>query len=118
LLPEVLMTILPDHVWCKILSLSGSERSLHPSSCQLALLAEQSRLLELRLVSKGFDKICTAENSLLIKACIRGNSRPILTCFTAGKPTQGGTALNLNNSGAFAAAPARLKPWMQCLAAS
>ncbi len=76
LLPEVLMTILPDHVWCKIPLLSVSEPG---PLCRSALLAEQSRLLELRLVCKGFDKICTAENSLLIKACIRGNqARPHL----------------------------------------
>ena len=72
-MPKVLMTILPGHVWCKILSLSVSKPSLHASGDQFELLAEQWRLLELRLVCKGFDKICTAEHSLLLRACIPGS---------------------------------------------
>ncbi|DBA98839.1 TPA: hypothetical protein ACH3X1_014601 [Trebouxia sp. C0004] len=58
---------------CKILSLSVSKLSLHASTDQLALLAEQTRLLELLLVCKGFVKICTGEHSLLRRACIRGS---------------------------------------------
>ena len=73
MLPEMLTTILPDDVWCKILSLSVSEHSLHASSDPSELLAEQSRLLKLRLVCKGFDTICTAEHSLLLRACIPGS---------------------------------------------
>ena len=69
----MLMTALPDHVWCKILSLSMSNPSLLPSSDQLALLAEQLRLLELRWVWKGFDKIGKPEHSLLLWACIPGS---------------------------------------------
>ena len=73
MLPEIVMNILPDDVWCKILSLSVSKPGLHASSDQFELLAEQSRLLELRLVCKGFDKLCTAEHSLLLRACIPGS---------------------------------------------
>ncbi len=80
MLPEIVMNILPDDVWCKILSLSVSKPGLHASTDQFELLAEQSRLLELRLVCKGFDNICTAEHSLLLKACIPGSvyNRPHL----------------------------------------
>ena len=45
MLPEIVMNILPDDVWCKILSLSVSKPGLHASSDQFELLAE-SRLIE------------------------------------------------------------------------
>ncbi len=73
IMPEIVMNILPHDVWYRILSLSVSKPSLHASSDQIELLAEQSRLLELRLVYKAFDKICTAEHSLLLRACILGS---------------------------------------------
>ncbi len=73
IMPEIVMNILPHDVWYRILSLSVSKPSLHASSDQIELLAEQSRLLELRLVYKAFDKICTAEHSLLLRACISGS---------------------------------------------